>query len=183
MKYFIDTEFIDDGKTIDLISIGILADDGREYYAISKEFNLDNASLWVIENVIPHLPQPELKTTRQMGPLAPGWKAEIIYPPEYKTRAEIREDIREFVNDYTEQPEFWSYYGAYDWVGLCQLFGKMIDLPRGWPGYCRDIKQLCDSLGNPELPHAFEDEHHALSDARWNKAAFKHLMELKRHKA
>jgi hypothetical protein len=29
MKYFYGTEFIEDGKTIDLISIGIVAEDGR----------------------------------------------------------------------------------------------------------------------------------------------------------
>jgi hypothetical protein len=52
MKYFLDTEFLEGtqktlfGKTkptIDLISIGIVAEDGREYYAISKEFNLEEA--------------------------------------------------------------------------------------------------------------------------------------------
>ncbi len=30
MRYFLDTEFYEDGKTIDLISIGIVAEDGRE---------------------------------------------------------------------------------------------------------------------------------------------------------
>jgi hypothetical protein len=29
MKYYYDTEFIEDGRTIDLISIGIVAEDGR----------------------------------------------------------------------------------------------------------------------------------------------------------
>ena len=52
MKYFIDTEFIEGfkkplfGKSrhfIDLISIGIKCEDGREYYAISKDFNLKEA--------------------------------------------------------------------------------------------------------------------------------------------
>lgn len=33
----------------------------------------------------------------------------------------------------------------YDWVVLCQLYGTMMDLPKGWPMYCRDVKQLCDS--------------------------------------
>lgn len=59
-KYFIDTEFIEGfykplfGKKrhfIDLISIGIVCDDGREYYAISKEFNVSDADEWVKENV------------------------------------------------------------------------------------------------------------------------------------
>ena len=57
MKYFIDTEFLEgrQGKrvlgikvgrtkpTVDLISIGIVAEYGRQYYAISKEFNLKEA--------------------------------------------------------------------------------------------------------------------------------------------
>ena len=50
MKYFIDTEFLEGAQkgwfgkitkpTIDLISVGIVCEDGREYYAISKDFNL-----------------------------------------------------------------------------------------------------------------------------------------------
>lgn len=68
MKYFIDTEFIEGPQdktffgfkygqtkpTIDLISIGIVSEDGREYYAISKDFNLKQAwkNEWVRENVL-----------------------------------------------------------------------------------------------------------------------------------
>jgi hypothetical protein len=57
MKYYLDTEFIEGiqkqstlsklfGKskpTIDLISIGIVSQEGKEYYAISKDFNLKEA--------------------------------------------------------------------------------------------------------------------------------------------
>ena len=51
-KYFIDVEFLEGTQkkwfgqtkpTIDLISIGIVAEDGREYYAISRDFNLKEA--------------------------------------------------------------------------------------------------------------------------------------------
>lgn len=61
MKYFIDTEFIEGfhkplfGKRrhfIDLISIGIICEDGREYYAISNEFDPKDADLWVRDNVL-----------------------------------------------------------------------------------------------------------------------------------
>ena len=41
MRYFFDTEFFEDGKTIDLISIGVVAEDGRTFYAISSEFDVD----------------------------------------------------------------------------------------------------------------------------------------------
>ena len=57
MKYFIDTEFLEGTQdkimlgikygetkpTIDLISIGIISEDGREYYEVSKDFNLKEA--------------------------------------------------------------------------------------------------------------------------------------------
>lgn len=62
-RYFVDTEFVDDGKTIDLISIGIACGDGRELYLQSTEFNIDKASPWVRENVIMHLdPCPHIRT-------------------------------------------------------------------------------------------------------------------------
>jgi hypothetical protein len=41
--------------------------------------------------------------------------------------------------------------------------------------YTRDIKQLCDDLGNPKLPEQGEGEHNALYDARWNKLAYEFL--------
>lgn len=55
MKYWLDAEFIDDGLIIDLISIAMVAEDGREYYGQSVEFNHRNTSLWVQENVFPGL--------------------------------------------------------------------------------------------------------------------------------
>ena len=151
MRYFFDTEFIEDGKTIDLISIGIVAEDGREYYAENAGCDLEKASDWVKSSVIPHLK---------------GGKS-------LKDLAQIREEVLLFVGQ--DKPKFWAYYGAYDWVALCQLFGKMIDLPKGWPYYCRDIKQLCDSLGNPRLPELGKDEHNALADARWGRDAYDFL--------
>jgi len=153
MKHWFDTEFIEDGLTIDLISIGIVAEDGREYYAVSSECDPSKANEWVKENVLPHVDQ------------STG-----------KPRAVIRDEIVAFCR---ERPEVWGYYADYDWVVLCQLFGRMIDLPKGWPMYCRDIKQLCDDLGNPKLPAQESMEHHALEDARWNRLAYEFLMKLK----
>src|SRR5260221_9854917 len=49
-----DTEFIEDGpeRPIELISIGIVCEDGREYYAQSCEFNTRSANEWVQMNVL-----------------------------------------------------------------------------------------------------------------------------------
>lgn len=145
MKIWFDTEFIEDGKTIDLLSIGMIREDGATYYAECAEADKRKASDWVKANVLPHLHR------------------------EVKFRQQIAEEIREFAG---EEPEFWAYYADYDWVSLCQLYGTMMDLPKGWPMFCRDLIQLCHDKGKPKLPPQTSIEHHALSDAIWTKEAW-----------
>ena len=55
MRIWFDTEFIEDGKTIDLISIGAVREDGRQFYAENAECDLGRASPWVVAHVFPHL--------------------------------------------------------------------------------------------------------------------------------
>ena len=54
MKYFYDTEFLEDGKTIDFISIGIVAEDGRTLYRVSNEFDTRRVARhdWLMRNVL-----------------------------------------------------------------------------------------------------------------------------------
>lgn len=176
MKYFYDTEFIEDGKTIDLISIGIVAEDGREYYAISKEFDETKASKWVKENVLTHLPSKDLLIPKASKFVDVHHVHQVNYAlAHYRTREDIKRGLFNFIGD--DKPEFWAYYADYDHVALCQLFGTMMDLPKGWPMYTRDIKQLCDSLGNPKLPEQGKGEHNALDDAMWNKKVHEFLID------
>lgn len=175
MLYWLDTEFIEDGRTIDLISIGIVSEDGRELYFQNYDCDLSKANDWVKENVIPHLEgDPATKTESDR----------------WKTKAAIRDSIIRYFGWSSSTPHFeaewlvpqiWGYYADYDWVVFCQIFGKMMDLPAGFPMYCRDIKQLCDELGNPRLPTMNKGEHHALADARWNKEAWKFLVKNPRY--
>ena len=55
MKYWIDTEFIERPYSIDLISIGLVAEDGREFYAESSEVDWTKASRWTLQTVRPQL--------------------------------------------------------------------------------------------------------------------------------
>ena len=158
-KFFYDTEFIEYPGCIDLISIGVTREDGHYFYAISKEFDESKASDWVRENVLSKLP-PRTST-------------------EWMSRDDIRKGLLDFFSPSKDNPlELWAYYADYDHVALCWLFGTMMDLPEGMPMYTRDIKQLCDSAGNPKLPEQGKGEHNALDDARWNKEAFKFLRDM-----
>lgn len=141
MRCFFDTEFIEDGRTIDLLSIGIAAEDGRTYYAECAEADRSAANVWVRENVLPHL----------SGPV--------------KSRLVIAREVRDFVG---HEPEFWAYYADYDWVALCQLYGTMMDLPKGWPMFCLDVQQIAHLKPNrPPKPLHGEGHHNALADAIW----------------
>jgi 3' exoribonuclease, RNase T-like len=146
-RIWFDTEFIEDGTTIDLISIGMVREDGATYYAETDQWIPGKASQWVKDNVIVYLEG--------------GYRI--------KPRDVIAREIVEFAGD---KPEFWGYYADYDWVVLCQLYGTMVDLPKGWPMFCLDIKQACVSIGDPKLPKQGKGEHHALADARWNRLAW-----------
>ena len=63
-RFFYDTEFIEDGVTIDLVSIGVVDETGREFYAVSTEFDERRAIPWVRRNVLDQLPPPADKAWR-----------------------------------------------------------------------------------------------------------------------
>lgn len=151
MKYFVDTEFIEDGKTIDLISIGIVAENGDPIYLVNKECEFSKASDWVKENVLAHLNQR-------------AWW-------EQKTKREIATEILAWIDD--DKPEFWGYYCDYDWVAICQLFGTMMDLPKGWPMFMYDLRQWLNHKGLSHISQPDDMPHHALSDARWIAETYK----------
>lgn len=157
MLYFLDEEFIEDGHTIDLVSIGLVCEDGREFYAERGEAELSRASDWVKANVLPHLRGGEWLTSRNV----------------------IASALRRFVAAGDGPPEFWSWCGAYDWVALCQLYGPMIAKPEGWPNYCRDLQQELDRFGitDDQLPPHPGTAHDALADAWWHRDIYMWLRE------
>ncbi len=158
MKYFLDTEFVEDGKTIDLISIGVVAEDGREFYAVNAHLPSieKRANQFVRENVLPNLYKHGDVLVRHSSPEGIG--KELL--------AWVGAD---------KKPEFWGWYADYDWVVFCQLFGRMIDLPKHFPRYCRDLKQWADDAGNPQLPKEALAAHNAIVDARWNRMVYAFL--------
>lgn len=179
MRYFYDTEFLEDGRTIELISIGIIAEDGREYYAVNAAVNdrdlEDDLGKrisrhdWLMENVVPHLPlriPPARYGTGGRAWMAPALDmSSTLVKPKWV----IANEVLAFLHaDSTERDdnELWAWYGAYDHVVLCQLWGRMIDLPSGVPMWTNDLKQEVHRRGNPRMPEQVEGEHNALADAR-----------------
>ncbi|MBB3675673.1 polyadenylate-specific 3'-exoribonuclease AS [Modestobacter versicolor] len=149
-RYFYDTEFIEDGTTIDLVSIGVVDETGREFYAVSTEFDPDRAIPWVRRNVLDQLPPPADKA--------------------WRSRQRIREDLLSFLTAPGEEIELWAWFAAYDHVALAQLWGAMPALPRPIPRFTRELRQRWDDVGRPAFPPKPTGTHDALVDARYNLA-------------
>lgn len=168
MKFFIDAEFWErPGHPIELISLGVVSGIGTELYVINGDFDWDRQELkedpsgrWLLEHVEPHIDDV----------------CGIVSTPEEVGKLLAKFVMREVPG---EEVEFWGYCSAYDWVVLCQLYGRLVDLPKGFPNYCNDLKQLLFQLGESALPSLPEKpgEHCSILDARWNRESWIALMQ------
>lgn len=159
MRYFYDTEFWErgPGHPIHLLSIGIVREsDDAVFYAVNADAPWDEIetaddAAWLRENVLPFL----------------GSKP-------YTPLVDIRRNLLRFMQ---APSELWAYYSDYDHVVLCQIFGRMIDLPRGFPMWTHDLMQEMDRRGFKRnmMPPQVGVEHNALEDARWVRNAWRSL--------
>lgn len=169
VRIYVDTEFMDDGRSIELLSLGAVRADGEEFYAVNIEAEVDRADPWVQAHVLPHLRAPLDRGDLRVLP-----------------RKQLADQFREFCGVPRHiVPVFWGYYSAYDWVVIAQLYGRLVDLPTRWPMVCLDLKQemIRQDVSMADAPYELRrergdqlPEHHALADARWNAGLHRWLM-------
>ena len=122
MKYWLDTEFIERPYSIDLISVGLVAEDGREFYAESKKST------------------GAYRGSTLKPSAATAWPGDAAGGHGYAVRRFVEHD---------EHPVFWGYFPAYDWVAFTWLFGDMNEVPFHFAQLCLDVKQWAIELGDP----------------------------------
>ncbi|MFF3665494.1 hypothetical protein [Microtetraspora malaysiensis] len=158
-KIFLDTEFLDDGERVMLISLGLVAETSEEYYAVSGDCDIDRvlADPWLRAHVAVHLPL-----------LLHGdrWEWNITHPDyqHVRPRTRIAADVQAFMARQLD-PEVWAYFSPFDHLNLCQLYGPMNSLPTAVPTFTRDLMQEAQRTAVP-LPLQTAPIHHALADAR-----------------
>lgn len=174
MRVFHDWEFEEKSGVIDPISVGMVREDGRELYIVFNDFDTLSVARnrWLMKNVMSSIGHHET-TGYQIGTGGPV-KDIIVIDDDAMTKADARIEILEFVDDIT--PEWWAWYGAYDHVALCGLFGSMVDLPDGWPMITMDLKQMHKTAGMPAMPQQPAGKHNALDDARFNVERYRFLI-------
>jgi hypothetical protein len=172
MKFFLDTEFIEYPGHIELISIGIVGENKTEYYGVNQDADLSKASEWVRKNVLEKMPEYNKETNTLTNHTANCKPIHLI---------------KDEILGYTYQKgkkinkcEFYGYYSDYDWVVFCWIFGTMMDLPKGYPMFCLDLKQTMYEKGlTPEWKNKYcpdpDNQHNALADAKWNKKLYEQI--------
>ena len=145
MKYFIDTEFIYTAATVGAgimpLSIGVVAEDGREFYMVNSPAlsgqTPDTLPPFVWEHVIPVLDNTQDNMSDLVG---------------------IAAYLYGFIGD--DIPQFIGEYSAFDYVVLSTIMGGFERWPKGWPMYIRDLQQEAVPESTSATPH------NALADAR-----------------
>lgn len=157
MKFFIDTEFMEDGERIIPLSIGIVSERFHSLYIVVTDVDRSLANEFVVANVLPTIDIPPPNG--------------VVYLR--LARAEVAGAIESWLVGLTEDGiEFWADYGAYDWVLFCQLWGNMTDLPEEFPMFVRDVEQFRHAVGwagpfpyEESRDYSAEPEHNAINDA------------------
>lgn len=170
-RLFFDTEFTGLTKETQLISIGIIDEDCRTFYAELNDYDTEliARNKWMQENVIDNLIfNNEFEI----------FKKENGNISMKNTRKEVSDELIKWIGD--EEVEFISDCNSYDHVLLVDLItcgGSALDMPRNISPYCHDINQdiarfyrvdnvKAFNMNREEIVDSTSDKkHNALKDA------------------
>lgn len=191
MKLFLDTEFTGLHQATTLISLGIVSDDGRVFYAEFNDYDKSQVDDWILENVIDHLRFSEPPPGQDEYLVASRHKSnpvgnDICKGFDLEMRGSTRDvtmELRRWLDQF-DKVEIWSDCLAYDWVLFNQLFGHALNLPKRINYIPFDICTMFRMKGiDPDISREEYAQmpdpprkHNALWDARVIKACYKRLI-------
>lgn len=136
MKIFFDTEFTGLHKNTTLISIGLVDENNRTFYAEFSDYDDSQCNEWIYENVISHL-----KWSKE-GPIENFINQSVDFKNTevYGSKDYIRDCLGVWLAAY-DSVELVSDVCHYDMVLFVDLFGTAFDLPHNVNAACHDINQ------------------------------------------
>ncbi|GAB7057366.1 polyadenylate-specific 3'-exoribonuclease AS [Paenibacillus sp. YK5] len=173
MKVFFDTEFTGLHQNTTLISIGLIAEDGRTFYAELTDYDKNQVDEWIQKNVIDNL---IIHNSRKNYYYVTD--TDEIYLGDSE---KIRRKLTEWIEQY-ESVEVWSDCLSYDWVLFNQLFGHAFNIPKNVYYIPFDIctlmkiKGVDPDVNREEFAGMTGEKHNALHDAKVIKACYEKLM-------
>jgi len=202
-KLFFDTEFTGLHQKTTLISIGIVSDTGKYFYAEFSDYDKSQVDKWLQENIIDKLIYKD-----KLGPAIGSWESIISDNRKYTSSLDmvlqsdtvdrskhvltgptpmIVDRLKKWLAQF-EEIEMWSDCLSYDWVLFCELFGHAFNIPNNIYYIPFDICTLFKIKGiDPDISrekYAFgevytemlQKKHTALWDAEVIKGCYEKLM-------
>lgn len=174
MKIFFDTEFTGLRQDTTLISIGLISEDWKKFYAEFTDYNIMLVDDWIQKNVIENLSlDSSIEWSGGMESMEVRWDTEII-----------RERLRFWLSQF-ESVEMWSDCLSYDWV----LFNTLLaDYSEWYPQLPSNINyipfDICTlfkikwvepDINREEFAGIDGKKHNALHDAKVIQACYNKL--------
>ncbi|MHA1481933.1 MAG: hypothetical protein ACTSQA_00660 [Candidatus Heimdallarchaeaceae archaeon] len=159
---------------MDLISLGIVCEDGRTFYAENACFDEcrinDRIKEDILANLKWHADSKLKKGFCNAGTLNAGTSnaaTEVFGTVDF---------ISNSIVDFTDSnPKFYGYFSNCDWITFCTLRGKITDCLKNWLMHCTNLKHLT----NGEDEEGFKrpkDKYDVLINAMWNKNFYTYLI-------
>ena len=175
MKVFFDTEFTGLHKNSTLISIGLIAENGREFYAEFCDYDNKQVDEWLQENVINNLKFKNCENFINSNNI------------DFITMKGTKHDVRVALSDWFmgfNNVEMWTDCGAYDWVLFCDIFYHAFNIPSNiyyiWYDICTlmNIKGVDSDISREKFieDSIYGDKHNSMYDARVIKACYEKLI-------
>ena len=192
-KLFFDTEFTGLHQNTTLISIGLISDCGKTFYAELNDYDKSQVDEWLQNNVIdklimsePRIGEDEYYKAARANDNPIGNDLYNSYSVQLRGNMEtIKNELERWLNQF-DQVEIWSDCLAYDWVLFNQIFGHAFNIPKNIYYIPFDICTLFKMKGiDPDISrekygcgeHYSEmPKHNALWDARVIKMCYDKLI-------
>lgn len=180
MKLFFDTEFTGLHQTTTLVSLGIVDENGRYFYAEFTDYDKSQINDWLQNNIIDNL---QFTTDAKWETNGDNF---VIVGDSKQIKSALTMWLEKYKD---EQIEFWSDVYAYDWV----LFnGLLADYSSGYPVLPQNIyyipfdlatafkiKGIDPDISRNDYAGGLNVQHNALSDATVIKKCYEKVMEIK----
>lgn len=180
MNIYFDTEFTGLYKDTDIISMGLISEDGKELYLEFKGLDVAKQDIWLKKNVLPY--------TVLYGEA--DWEDIVDNVMNYHsgTKEELKGVLLTWLRQF-DNVQLVSDVCHYDMVLFIDIFGSAFDIPKNVSASCHDINQdIANTYGVSEAT-AFElsreqivedmeeqiegNKHNALYDAKVIRAIYR----------
>lgn len=184
-KIFIDLEFTGLHKLTTPISIGLVAEDGKEYYAEFTDFDKHQVDPFIAQHVLPKRMLEDYNFERDYDP-----NAERVLVKGDIDR--VHNTMLKWLEKYKENGvQMWGDLLSYDWVLFISIFGNGHNLPKfidyipmdlctALPlfGVDQDVDRDVFAYGEELASERKGSKHNSLYDAQTQMAVYKKLMDI-----